>query len=222
MVSYADARPIAAIEVRVARFAWRHAAFGSARADPGRPARRTATPIGLTQTIVGPIIAEAGNGAGTGGETTSACAGAAAIVACAGCAIGRTDRGACSGLAGLAILALAIGAAVDEAEVSVLVEMLLDRALGDLNAMIGAVPCTVTDGDLLALARRAHTMPGISAPGGGLAETNPGEPRQDAEQSAPGRAICQGAQEMIEEGIVHKAPPFRLTGPPRLIALRSL
>jgi hypothetical protein len=198
LVIDADARSIAAIEVRLARCARHHTAGGAARADPTARARlrRAATWIGVTRTVV--ARTGTGNGAGTGGEPTRARARAAVLVAGAGHAFGTTDRGAGSSLAGLAVLTVASDAAVDEAEVSLPIEKLLDRWLGDFNAPIGAVPLKETDDDLLALARRAGTMPGLAALGlaalgGRLTETTPGEPREDAEDATSARAVHQGA-----------------------------
>jgi hypothetical protein len=218
-VPQAHARPITAIEVRVTRFSRRHAAFGAARAVPGRPVRRTATPIGLTQTVVGSIIGAAGNSASTGGgETTSARAGAAIPVSGAGFALGTADTGAGSGLTGLTVLAVAIGAAVDEAEVAVLAQKFPGRALGDLDASIGRIPHLQTDDDLLAIARCPDMMLGIATLGGCLSETGPGKPRQDAENPSPAPASRHGADEMVERGSVHEAPPCYPNRPPWLIA----
>jgi hypothetical protein len=116
-VPEANTRPVAAIEVCLTSFAGRRAARGAAGAYRlGRPLRRTATGVGITG---GPAIG-AGNGAGTGIEAASARAGAALLVASAGVALGTADGDAGSGPAGLAVLAVQVGAAVDEAEVSVL------------------------------------------------------------------------------------------------------
>ena len=128
------------------------------------------------------------------------------------------DGGAGSGLTGLAVIAVAISAAVDEAELSALVQKFPGRALGDLDAPIGPVSYAQTDDDLLAIARCADMVPGIAALGRCLSETDPGEPRHDSENPTPAQPSRHGADEMIEGRTVHEAPPSYANRPPCLIA----